>query len=85
MSITNLLARKGENVDYIDRLTMARIDADDTQRALGAKIGFAAPQIARYETRKNDPPIRYLIAICKEYGLSSDYILGLPKQSKHPR
>ena len=38
-------------MDYIDSIIAERIDHDESQRMLAKKIGVAAPQIARYETK----------------------------------
>lgn len=72
-------------MDAIDRIIALRHDADETQRDLSKIIGFHYVQIANYETRKNEFPVRYLLAICQRYGVSADYILGLPKNGKWPR
>ena len=32
---------------------------------------------ARYERGANELPIRHLITLCRYYGVSADYILGL--------
>lgn len=72
-------------MDYIDRMIATREDNDETQRDLAQKIKYAQPQIARYETRKNEPPIRYLIDFCNHYKISADYILGLPSHYAKPR
>ena len=31
---------------------------------------------ARYERGANEMPIRYLVALCRYYNVSADYILG---------
>lgn len=72
-------------MDYIDRIIATRQDADETQRDLAKALGINPVQWAKYESRKNEPPIRYLLAFCQHYKVSADYILGLPKGLKHPR
>lgn len=72
-------------MDYIDRIIFTRQDNDDTQRDLAKALGINPIQWAKYESRKNEPPIRYLEAFCRHYKVSADYILGLPKGLKHPR
>lgn len=72
-------------MDLMQRIIDARIDHDETQTALGKAIGFNRVQIAKYENRTNEPPVRYIIAVCRHYGISADYILGLPKGLKRPR
>ena len=72
-------------MDYIQKMIDTRQDADETQRELAKAIDFHHVQIANYERQQNEPPIRYLIAFCKHYGVSADYILGLPKGLNWPK
>lgn len=72
-------------MDYIQRIIDERIDHDETQRELAKAIDVNHIQWANYERRKNALPIRYLIEICKHYGVSADYLLGLPRDLKWPR
>ncbi len=72
-------------MDIMQRIIDVRTDNDETQRELSAAIGVNHIQWANYERRKNEIPIRYLIAFCQHYGVSADYILGLPKGLKWPR
>lgn len=69
----------------IERMIEVRTDHDESQRDLAKAIGFHQVQIARYETGANTPPINYLFAFCQHYGVSADYILGLPKGLKWER
>ncbi|MBQ9973555.1 MAG: helix-turn-helix transcriptional regulator [Oscillospiraceae bacterium] len=68
-----------------ERLSAIRTDHDETQRDLAKAIGWHQVQIARYETGKVTPPISYIIAFCSHYGVSADYVLGLPKGLNWPR
>lgn len=72
-------------MDMIDRIVAIREDHDDTQRSLSHALGMAQAQWARYESRKHEMPIRYLVAFCQYYGVSADYLLGLPKGLDWPR
>lgn len=72
-------------MDMMQRMIDIRLDHDETQRDLGKAIDFHHVQIANYERRKNEIPIRYLLAFCQHYGVSADYILGLPKNLEWPR
>lgn len=69
----------------IQRMIDIRHDHDESQRELAKAIGWHQVQIARYETGKVTPPINYLAAFCQHYGVSADYILGLPKNLEWPR
>lgn len=84
LSIANMLARR-VFMDYIERMIATREDADETQRQLAAAIGVNHIQWAKYESGKNEPPIKYLQRFCAHYGVSADYILGLPKGLQWPR
>ena len=54
-----------------------REDSDYTQVYVATKLGISQTMYARYERGANELPIRHLIALCKLYSVSSDYILGL--------
>lgn len=43
-------------------------------------IGIDQRQWSRYENGTNELPIRYLKAICKEYKVSADWLLGLKEE-----
>lgn len=72
-------------MEYMQRMIDERIDHDETQRELAKAIDVHHVQWANYERRKNELPIRYLIKFCEHYGVSADYILGLPKGLNWPR
>lgn len=69
----------------IQRMIDIRVDNDESQRKLAEAIGYHQVQIARYETGRNTPPIAYLVKFCEHYGISADYVLGLPRDLKWPR
>lgn len=69
----------------IKKMIEVRTDHDETQRDLSKAIGWHQVQIARYETGKVTPQINYLIAFCKHYKISADYILDLPPDLEYPR
>ena len=72
-------------MDMIQRMIDIRQDHDETQRDLAKAIDVHHVQIANYERRKNEPPIRYLLAFCEHYKVSADYILGLPRGLDWPK
>lgn len=72
-------------MDYIQRMIDIRHDHDHSQKDLSKLIGYHHVQLARYESGATTPPIAYLFAFCQLYGVSADYILGLPKNGKWPR
>ena len=62
---------------YIKRIRDLREDNDKTQQEIADVLGTSQTMYARYERGANEMPIRHLIALCKYYGVSSDFILGL--------
>ena len=71
-------------MDYIDRLTDLRTDRDLEQKDIAELLNCQQSTISKYEKRKNDYKIEHLIKLCKFYGVSADYILGLPKGMDYP-
>ena len=62
---------------YIKRIRDLRVDNDKTQQEVADYLGTSQTMYARYERGANELPIRHLIALCKYYNVSADYILGL--------
>ena len=66
--------------DYCRIIRDLREDADLTQAQIAAILGTSQTMYARYERGANEMPIRHLLALCRYYHVSSDYILGLSKE-----
>lgn len=49
----------------------------DTQEELAQKLHVTLSTIQSWEQGKSSPNHDMLVAICKEYGVTSDYLLGL--------
>ena len=67
-------------MDYIRRMRDLREDNDYTQEYVAHYLGTSQTMYARYERGANELPIRHLLSLCKLYGVSSDYMLGLTSQ-----
>ena len=65
---------------YVQIMRDLREDHDKTQTEVAEYLGTSQTMYARYERGANELPIRHLVALCKYYGVSSDYILGLSKK-----
>lgn len=63
--------------DYVRRIRDLREDRDMTQTEIAEILGTSQTMYARYERGANELPIRHLIALCRYYQVSADYILGL--------
>lgn len=62
---------------FKERLAELRKLNNDTQQTLANKIGVSVWSVRAWEQGKNYPPSDVLFAICKLYGTSADYLLGL--------
>ena len=62
---------------YIKTIRDLRENHDKTQQEIANILGTSQTMYARYERGANELPIRHLIALCKYYHVSADYILGL--------
>lgn len=74
--------RNGDFMDYTKRLKELRIKNGYTQAEIAFLIHTRQEQYSKYESGKRELPIRHLIALCRIYRVSSDYILGLEKFNK---
>ena len=64
-------------MDYIQRMRNLWEDSDKTQQQIADYLGTSQTMYARYERGANELPIHHLLALCKYYNVSADYILGL--------
>ena len=65
---------------YIKRIRDLREDHDKTQENIKDVLGTSQTMYARYERGATELPVRHLIALCKYYSVSADYVLGLDDQ-----
>lgn len=70
---------------YIEIMRALREDSDYTQEYVALFLGTSQTMYARYERGANELPIRHLIKLCKLYGVSSDYMLGLSSKKNQDR
>ncbi len=62
---------------YPERIRELRQDNDLSQREIAEMLGIAQTTYSQYELYKRPMPIEYLVALCKYYHVSADYMLGL--------
>lgn len=60
-----------------------RQDNNLSQKKVADMLGVAQTTYSQYELEKRPMPIDYLIALCKFYNVSADYMLGLSNR-KNP-
>lgn len=64
---------------YAERLRCLREDADKTQAQIAEILGTTQQYYGSYEAGKRPLPLERLCILCDYYGVSADYILGLPE------
>ena len=72
-------------MQYYTKIKETRIDHDHTQKQTAEIIGCSSKQVIRYETGEQEMTVSKLKAFCLYYGVSADYILGLPRDLSWPR
>ena len=70
-------------MNYSERMRNLRQDNDLSQKKVADMLGVAQTTYSQYELEKRPMPIDYLIALCKFYNVSADYMLGLSNR-KNP-
>ena len=60
-----------------ERLAEVRKDHGDTQKALAEKLNVVYFTVSSWEQGKSEPNHGMLVHICRMYGVSADYLLGL--------
>ncbi len=58
-------------------LAEVRKDHGDTQEALAKKLHVTVSAVRTWEQEKSSPSQEMLVAICRLYKVSADYLLGL--------
>ena len=64
-------------MSYLKRMRDLREDGDLLQREVAEVLGTSQTMYARYERGANELPVHHLITLCRFYGVSADYFLGL--------
>lgn len=60
-----------------ERLAEIRKDHGDTQRDLAEKMNVVVHTVSSWEQEKSEPNHEMLVKICRLYGVSADYLLGM--------
>lgn len=67
------------------RLKELRQDKDESQKMIADILQITQQQYQLYESGKRLLPVNLLKILALHYGVSSDYIIGLPKNLNWPR
>ena len=68
----------GDDMEIYEILRGLREDRDMTQQDIADLLKIGRTMYRRYEKGETEIPTRHLKTLCAFYGVSSDYILGLP-------
>lgn len=69
---------------YTDRLKALREGRDLTQEKIAKELKVSQITYSQYERGVRGLPTEQLIALCRFYKVSADYILCLPKDLAYP-
>ena len=69
-------------MDYRTRIKEVREDRDLTQKQIGQIINKSKQGYNHIEAGRAELKINNLIALCKYYNLSADYLIGLSNTAK---
>lgn len=82
---TNKIGGHNMGTIYKHRLKELREDKDITQQDIADILQITRQQYQLYESGEREIKLDKLKSLCLFYGVSSDYILGLPRGLKWPR
>lgn len=63
-----------------ERIRNLREDADLNQTELGMAVGMTQRKISYIECGKYEPSIDDIVALCRFFKVTSDFLLGLSKE-----
>lgn len=72
-------------MEFYERLKEIRQDRDMTQTEIAEILGTDQSYYSKYERGKHPMSIQDLTTLCAFYGVSADYVLGLPRGLAWPR
>lgn len=64
-------------MDVIHNIRKIRIEKGYSQMDIAEVLNTTQQQYSKYENGQNEIPVRHVITLCKFYGISSDWLLGL--------
>lgn len=69
-------------LSFGEKVKNLREDADLNQTQLGKKVGMTQRKISYIECGKCEPSIEDILAFCRFFNVSSDFLLGLSDNIK---
>ena len=66
----------------IENIRIIRTERGYSQLDIAEVLNTTQQQYSKYENGQNEIPVRHVITLCKFYGISSDWLLGLVESEK---
>nr|DAN63978.1 MAG TPA: helix-turn-helix domain protein [Inoviridae sp.] len=70
---------------FYERIKELREDSNKTQAEIAELINVRQSYYSKQERNEKPFQINQIVTLCNYYGVSADYVLGLPKGLKWPR
>ena len=67
-------------MDVIHNIRAIRTEKGLSQMDVAEVINTTQQQYCKYENGQNEIPVRHVITLCKFYGVSADWLLGLKEE-----
>ena len=67
-------------MDVVHNMRKIRKERGLSQEDLAEVLSTTQQQYSKYENGANEIPVRHVITLCKFYGISSDWLLGLKEE-----
>ena len=81
-SIISLWNKEGYPLIVIQNVRKIRMERGYSQLDIAEVLNTTQQQYSKYENGQNEIPVRHIITLCKFYGISSDWLLGLTDEKK---
>ena len=65
-------------ISFGEKIRNLREDSDMNQTELGIAVGMTQRKISYLECGKYEPNLGDIVALCRYFKVSADYLLGLP-------
>ena len=72
-------------MEIAEKIKSLREDKDLTQQDIADILDTTRQQVYKYENGLQEMTVSRLAKLCRFYGVSADYILGLPKGLQWPK